>query len=337
MKKKPFFIIGTKRGGTTLLRMMVNSHPALAVPPESHFLIPMLKQVPMLKPLGVAEQKKVRNLILSAGRFNTWQTTEEELMVLFDSFPMEIRFQDIIDAVFRLEIQKMGKSRWGDKTPEYLQIIDGLGLLFPEAKFIFLVRDGRDVIDSLKAKGWEGWSVFQRSKYWADGIKGIRKFMMYNPRNSLLVKYEDLVLYSEQELRKICDFLEEDYSPTMLEYHKDFEQNITAVEKENKIHTKLGRLPSRDDIQKWKKKEHSFQLFLTESVMYKELKAMDYELAAFNPIQPVHQIQGSMYHVFNVFNGALFFIYHRILGSRLKRLLSNTLLGKTLRKMVRST
>ena len=113
MSKTPFFIIGTKRGGTTLLRMMINNHPKLAIPAESHFLLPMLKKIPMLHPLGIAEQKRVRDLIISGGRFDTWHTTEDEMLVLFDSFPMKIEFKDIISAVFRLEAQKMGKKTMG--------------------------------------------------------------------------------------------------------------------------------------------------------------------------------------------------------------------------------
>ena len=168
-------------------------------------------------------------------------------------------------------------------------------------------------------------------------MKGILSFRKKSESPSILIKYEDLVRNPEYELRRVCQFLEEDYAPRMLEYHKSFEKNITSVEKANNIHTKLGRLPTEDDIQKWKKTDAALQLFLAESVMHKELVQMGYELSEFNPIRPIHQLKKGLYHFFNLFNMALFFIYHRMLGRGLKQIMSNTILGKVLRKVVRST
>ena len=337
MKKNPFFIIGTKRGGTTLLRMMVNNHPEIAIPPESHFIIPMLKNISVVRPLDKREQKQVRSMIIDGGRFNTWSTTEEELEILFDQFPAKLHLREILDAVFRLEISKDNKTFWGDKTPEYIDIIDGLGHIFPKARFIFLIRDGRDVINSLKSKGWEGWSVFQRSNYWAKGVQDIFHFMAKGEHKCMLIKYEDLVQNSAGTLRRICFFLDVDYSEAMLEYYLDYDKNITQVERENNIHTKLSRLPSTSDIEKWRKSSLAREIFLAESVMYREMEQLSYALAEFNPRNPMHQLKALAYHLVNMLNGLLYFGYHKVLNGNMRALIRNTVVGKTLRKFVRST
>ena len=63
MKNQPFFIIGSKRGGTTLLRLMLNKNAALAIPPESHFILSLVKYFKdLLKPLTAAELTKAKEL-----------------------------------------------------------------------------------------------------------------------------------------------------------------------------------------------------------------------------------------------------------------------------------
>lgn len=337
MNDAPFFIIGSKRGGTTLLRMMLNSHPDLGLPPESHFLIPILKRFkPTITP-NQQERQEIANHIFTGGRFETWQTTEGEIIELFDQLAPKTTLAALIDAVFQLEISKHSKSKWGEKTPEYIDIIDDLALLYPKAKFIFLVRDGRDVINSLKSKGWEGWSIYQRGNYWNKCVNAILNFPLAHPNPSLLIKYEELVLQTEQTLRKICLFLDIPFKRSMLDYYKTAHQHITATEKEANIHNKLSRLPSLKDLHKWKRTDPAQHIFLGESIMYRALKATGYDLDQYKARNPIHALRGSLYQIYGELSTLLYQVYHHYLPIGLKESIKGIQLGKRLRKVVRSS
>ncbi len=88
--KGPFFIIGTQRGGTTLLRLMLNQHSELGIPPESHFLLPILDRFSTQPLLNKAEQRQVLDMIKYEGRFETWQLGHARLDAIFANFPMAI-------------------------------------------------------------------------------------------------------------------------------------------------------------------------------------------------------------------------------------------------------
>ena len=332
---RPFFIIGTQRGGTTLLRLMVSHHKALAVPPESHFLIPIIKKFGKQPKLNKTEQRAVLEMILHQGRFDTWNTSPLQLQKQFAQFKDEMGLADLINQVFHQEIESIGKKRWGDKTPEYLAIFEQLAVVFPTAQFVFLIRDGRDVVKSLENRGWQGWSVYQRSKYWANAMRKINQFRSSHVANALLVKYESLVLNPEKELHRICSFLEEPFDKGMLEYYREADQHITTTEKNNQIHTKLNRLPQASDLEKWKTTESKSKIFYTEAIMHRELREMGYSLSFFKPGNLIHQGKKWGYLFASIALNALHFGYHGILGDQLRNQLRNSGVGVVLRKMVR--
>ena len=337
MNNTPFFIIGSKRGGTTLLRMMLNSHPEIAIPPESHFLIPILEKFPPdIKPDANQKDEIIQD-ILNAGRFETWSTTPLEVREFIEGLPPGTSLREIVDGIFKLEISKQGKSRWGEKTPEYVDIVDQLAGLFHHAKFLFLIRDGRDVINSLKTKGWEGWSIYQRGKYWSHCVQTIFNFSTKHQNSHLVIHYEELVLQTEQTLRKICQFLAIPFRREMLEYYKTADQHITQTEKNANIHNKLSRLPSLTDLYKWKRTDNPGTIFLAEASMQKELQMAGYDFDQYRPNNPFHYLKAQVYSAYGTLSTFAYIFYHHYLPSGWKDLLKKIKLGKNLRKAVRSS
>lgn len=335
--KNPFFIFGCKRGGTTMLRLMINSHSLLGVPPESHFLLPIINEYKKLNYLSSEEKcKRIYDLIVNGGRFNTWQTTNDELeRIILKESNSNYAIKNIIDRLFFTEIQKYGKVRWGDKTPEYIDICNEIMNVFDRSKFIFIVRDGRDVSKSLKDRGWEGWSIYQRSRYWSRCTKKAISHMK-NP-NVLIVKYEDLVLEPKESLIKITSFLGEHYEDTMEYFHEDSESNITAVERKNKIHTKLSRKPSPKDIFKWKDNQNKKQVFLFEAISHNELVHLGYEVKYYNSKSLLHNLLKIGYIFYGVIIKKLYEIYHNSTIKKLTYKLKASSIGMFLKKYVRNT
>jgi Sulfotransferase family len=220
------FIVGAPRSGTTLLRMMMDAHPQLAVPPETGFV----------GALAVAEhqqmaRKDVFDLIANSPSWSDYHIAradfEKELSNLSDFEPASY-----VRCFFRLYAQRFGKSRWGDKTPTHSRHMESIARLLPEARFIHIIRDGRDVACSLR-KLWFAPSrdYSKLGVYWAKTVQNARTQGVRVP-HYLEVRYEDLIIRTREVLSLICEFLDLTYDPCMIRYHEH--SNIRLQEHEER-------------------------------------------------------------------------------------------------------
>lgn len=209
------FIFGVPRSGTTLLRLMLDAHPQLAIPPETHFL----KDVLLLDEMSGVSLEAFCSVILRTPRWRDYglETTELERAVRACR-PFSVCKG--IREFYRLYASKFGKDKWGDKTPEHGLILDRISAIMPEAIFIHIVRDGRDVFLSTKST-WFGQDlgVIDHAKYWSNYVKRVDQ-LGHECENYLTVLYEDLVCNTEQELKEICQFSGLSYTECMLRYHE---------------------------------------------------------------------------------------------------------------------
>ena len=211
LSEPPFFIVGSARSGTTLLRLILNAHPEVAVPPESRFITELWRgadEVPV---------EPVLAAIVAHDRFEAWdvpiEAVREEL-----SGRSTASYADVITAPHRAYARLNGKTRWGDKTPRYVEHIPFLGALLIDARFIHLIRDGRNVALSYADVPFGPRTVTAAARLWAArvsaGISGGRPL----GERYLEVRYEDLVEDAEGETKLICGFLGLEFDPGMLDY-----------------------------------------------------------------------------------------------------------------------
>ena len=116
-----------------------------------------------------------------------------------------------------LECRKIGKKRWIEKTPTHIFHIGKLSLYRPNARFILMLRDGRDVACSLKARKPNNSFSTIVDRWVYDNLAGLQYWNDYRVK---VVKYENLVTDPQATLRDVCDFLEEEYTHTMLSYYE---------------------------------------------------------------------------------------------------------------------
>lgn len=116
--------------------------------------------------------------------------------------------------IFRAYARRFGKPRWGDKRPAYILYLDVLLWMFPDAQIIHIVRDGRDCTASMKEADWFRGHIDKGIFQWVRSMSAAeRAARALRPDQFHELCYEDLVTDPEAELRKICDFLEEEYDP----------------------------------------------------------------------------------------------------------------------------
>lgn len=274
MIEAPFFIIGSGRSGTTLLRMILASHSRLTIPPETYFLAPVLAE---LRAGRVLSEKEVdRAVAIMTGHFR-WP----DMGIAATDFAAAARalakptLREVIEIIYAAHLVREKKLRWGDKTPVYIRIVPQLAALFPGARFIHLVRDGRDVAKSFQSTGWYGPLLYKNMTEWREAM-AIERRLEASPlaRQMLTVRYEDLVLSTERVTREICAFLGETYEPQMLSWQEQVDHLVPR--REMHIHTKLRRPPSTADIERWRREMTGWELFVCEAFMGADLSRAGY-------------------------------------------------------------
>lgn len=271
--KPPFFILGAQRSGTTMLRLMLNSHPRLAVPHESKFILafyPKLREYPNLhdgKTVGRLLDDIAAHSAVRAGKLMV-----DRDRVLANSIET---FADLVDAIMSAKAASMGKERWGDKTPYYTPDIDVLWEIFPKAQIIHLVRDGRDVAVSQRSIEWLGNSMPRLAADWRWKATICHKVGSVRGSDHFLeVKYEDLVRDTETTLRRICAFLDEEYVSQMLRYHETAQSEVPT--ESLRWHGSSVSRPDPSKVGIWKK-----ELSESDRIIFEEIAGDTLDLFAY--------------------------------------------------------
>lgn len=276
----PFFVVGPMRSGTTLLRLMVASHPRLAIPPESHFL-PELFEFENAAGGLVQSRTRIIEWIISHRRLADFKLDPEWMRTTLSTLePFTTR--NIACTLFAEYARREGKARWGDKTPRYRSFLPQLHSLFPEGKFIHVLRDGRDTaLSAWRAKfGPKTWAdaVYD----WRKAIRDVRKGQRAIPPDSFFeVRYEDLILHAEPVLKRICTFLCEEYDPKMLRFSDTAQKEVPSWE--SSWHSKLQKPLDAGNAGKWKTALTPDQLLLFNRVAGSDLIASGYEPSLVHP------------------------------------------------------
>lgn len=225
LKDKPIFVIGAERSGTTLLMVMLGAHPRIGVP-EVGWLFPRF--YPFLHTYGdLNKEENLRTLadeMLFGLNRHLWgmdlnpRTAVDELL-------MEVKersFAGVYCAMHEMFARKNGgKPRWGQKTPHNLYFIGPIKECFPNAQFIFIVRDGRDASSDYIESAFGPTNIFCAAESWKlcqNAVKPWREKLSSD--QWLDIKYEDLVRQPEATLVKVCQFLGEEFDPVMLDFWK---------------------------------------------------------------------------------------------------------------------
>jgi hypothetical protein len=208
----PFFVVGSARSGTTLVRLILNSHPDVAVPPESRFIVELWRGD---SSVGVDETLRA---LAGHPRFRLWGLSIEAVRAELGA-SSRAPYADVITAAYTAYAKSRDKSRWGDKTPRYVQHIPLLAALFPSSRFVHIIRDGRNVALSYADLPFGPKTVARAAALWADRVgTGAREGRALGDDRYLEMGYEDLVSDTEGRVRSLCDFLDLSFDRGMLEY-----------------------------------------------------------------------------------------------------------------------
>jgi len=282
----PFFIVGSGRSGTTLLRIILASHSRLSIPPETWYLNRLQEFLDLNRPLLPEEVDRAVQTMTSHYRWPDMDIDADE----FRRAVSQIRapyLRDVVEIVYREHLARDHKVRWGDKTPGYIELLPQLANIFPDSKFIHFIRDGRDVAKSFQTQQWYGPWLHENTREWTEAMEYYERWNRTDLSSRIYqARYEDLVLDTEKTIRDICNFLGEQFEPEMLSWQKKVDNLVPA--REAHIHQTLKQAPDASFVSRWKRQMTLREIFIAEAFMGRHLKSLGYELkfsnAAWSPV-----------------------------------------------------
>lgn len=248
----PAFLVGALRSGTTLLRLMLDHHPAICWFGEFDYAVEYLDRAGAPVPVSQYVACLETHRIFRSSGFTIDRTLD--LKSLLGSFVEQAR-------------RRSGKPIVGATVHRHFgRLID----IWPGAKFIHIVRDPRDVADSWVRMGWAasawggalGW--LSAEEEW-DHVAGVLP-----PGQRLEVRYEDLIASCTENLSRICQFLGTDFDASMLDYAQDSTYDS----------------PDARLLGQWRRRLSDRQVRLVETRVGSRLREQGYSPSGLPPLAP---------------------------------------------------
>lgn len=280
------FVVGVGRSGTTLLRLMLDAHPDLAIPTETHFL------ASLLSPKGDVSPEALLARVTGS---ETWPNMGMAVEALAEAVAAEPDPSPtaIARVFYRLYAAQRGKARWGDKTPPYRSIMPAIAAALPEARFVHIIRDGRDVALSYRGLWFgRGDDVEAQAQFWVQEVERTRR--LGAQVNAVEIRYEDLVADPVRTLTALCARLDLPFDPVMLDYHRQAGERMAefvqpfgvppsqtvTIERFLSIHALTAREPDRSRIGRWRTEMSISERRAYETIAGPLLAQLGYETAA---------------------------------------------------------
>jgi len=278
------YIVGPPRAGTTMLRLMLNRHPEFHVPPETWFFPFLMWRAASYGDLSTAAQiERFANDVARSPAESVrpvsevFSITAEEITAAL----VEARvtcYAQAFSAVMSYLARREGKRRWGEKTPFYSAFLQVLGRSYPQARFLVLVRDPRDVAFSIHQTSWgrkQYPTLADAGMRWRYGMTGVEQVESeLGPQRLLMLRYEDLVDEPERRVREICDFLEIIFDAAMLHFHEQASDYVPPGARE--WHQSLSQPISRSRIGRWRPSYSPEETGLIELTCRRQMRRWGY-------------------------------------------------------------
>ena len=288
----PIFLVGSPRSGTTFTTRVINEFMDFHCARDKGVILRIGKLLPNYGDLAVeANRRKLvddlfedyffKNRILQRGL----DITKEQV---FKDLP-EFDYVTLINYLFTVMAKNQGKSRWANKYPSYALDIEEVAELFPTARFLHIIRDGRDVVWSMRntsptavEKNW-----YYAGKDWAHHVKeGQRAGKLLGPERYMEMRYEELLQTPEEVMPRLMDF---------------FGRMPGDDERLERFNRKIKKMIKPGNFYKWKKRMSDRENKIVEQIAGDTLQSLGYEIRNPEAIgKPFNSFQHMMFFIDNV-------------------------------------
>ncbi len=293
-----FFVVGTGRSGTTLLQAMLASHPRLGIPPETKFF---QRWDPAGEHFG-GEPLRGERLEQYLTRY--FESEDWRLLDL-PREPVEaaMRRSDgsargLFLALLGAYQERSGRARIGEKSPLHARKVDRIRAVLPEAKFIHIYGDPRDVVASMLTMDWTQGTVRGLSRSWVKTLCEHLRCLRELPGDVYTgVRFETLIEKPEDELRRLCAVIGEAFDPAMLAFNEREEAGFSDAEKSWKEQTR--RPLSANSVGRFRQDLTRRQIAQIERIVGTLLERFEYEpfLSRWQRGNPMYMALDALEHV----------------------------------------
>jgi hypothetical protein len=278
------FVVGCPRSGTTLLQRMLDNHPALAVINDSHFIPAAIDGSIQAGDVALNPEmiSRARSFRSRSGKTGFFRLGLSDTVV--DEAALRARtYRGFVTGLYDEVARSHGKQFAGEKTPDYVRHIPLLHHLFPRARFLHIIRDGRSVALSLRewAAGGKGPARFELwaeepvamcALWWRWQVGAGRRDGPALGRSTYReVRYEELVSRPELELEEITRFLGLSQSPQILQYHEGRMRDKPGLS------AKQAWLPPTPGLRDWQQEMSEADLEVFEAAAGDLLSELGYQ------------------------------------------------------------
>jgi hypothetical protein len=261
-----------------MLQLMLHAHRRLAVGPETRFVLDAYRRRREFGDLRNADHRRELAYWIvdrPQSRFEDLGLDRADVVDRVIAAPPTLG--SALAAVFQAYAARFGKARWGDKRPAYLQNLDLVLRLFPDAQVVNIVRDGRDCVASLKEMAWHQQDIHATVAAWARAVDdGRRAARRLGAERYHELRYEDLVADPHGKLAELCAFLGEQYDPAMA---NPAAVAGVAVPAHKTWHARTRSEVTTQRIQSWRHRLTAAEISLCEAALGDRLISHGYELS----------------------------------------------------------
>jgi len=275
----PVMLLSSERSGTNLLRALVSSHPAVASPPPCSIVDVMagyhFQYFPPNKP-PYLEELLEDAIALTKSHLNPWEVTLTPQMVVKKM--QQMSFWDLFRALNEVYAGQYGLTCWLSKEPGLFRHIYEVHKHMPNAKYIYMVRDGRDVAASMLKGGVHEFHVFYAAQRWANDQR-LCLCALADPllRDRIhLIKYEDLIEKPESEMRRLMEFIGLGFEASQLEYYK--RKNIVQHSEKSRFWKNLAKPIDSTNKGRYRNSLGARNISIFEGVAWQEMQMLGYPL-----------------------------------------------------------
>lgn len=277
--KKLLFIVSRGRSGTTLLSRILNMHSKIVVAPESMFIMSLYGKYGSIKHW---HEKTVRSFYKDLwldDRLVSWSLDRQ---LLLDNLLAAYRqgtnkYADFCGIVYQTHAISQNKPNAPvlcDKNPHYSLLVKQLNILYPNAKFLHVMRDYRANILSYQRVKFDANDTSVLAYRWNLYNQEILNYRKLHENQFLQVRFEDLLTDFENRTTNICQFVGLDYEPEMAEFHKQPQSSVFW-------HVNINKTIQLDRIDEWRKTLTKKDITIADSICGNSAQQFNY-----TPVSP---------------------------------------------------
>jgi len=274
---KPVFLFCTERCGSNFITKLMNNHSKICGPSTKHIINPLARNYFRYLPFTKKNWDQLLNDVLSLFNvsFSTWKTR-----FYLEELQKNVKRGDVVELItyiFNKETVALQKEISFIKEIKSHEFFPFLKQSYPNAKYIYQVRDPRDMALSWKKSGSHKGGIIAAAKQWKNDQQQYLKIKAIEEINNNIafLKYEELVANTENELKKICMLLNIDFERGMLEMGKDNLTNKNASQQE--AWKNLAKPIITNNFNKYREELTSDEIALIERICFFEMKHLGYE------------------------------------------------------------